>query len=149
MTADDSHAAAARAARESYGRLVALLAASTRDIALAEDALGDAFERALRTWPKTGVPENPQGWLMTVARNRTRDLLASAAVRTSVPLYDQVAATAIDPDPEAIADRRLELLFACAHPAINPAVRTPLMLQVVLGFDAERIAQVFAVQPSA
>ena len=136
-------------ARESYGRLVALLAASTRDIALAEDALADAFERALRTWPTTGVPENPQGWLMTVARNRIRDLLATAAVRTAAPLDDHLAAALADPDPDAIADKRLELLFVCAHPAIDPAIRTPLMLQVVLGFDADRIARVFAVQPAA
>jgi predicted RNA polymerase sigma factor len=149
MTADDSHAAAARAARESYGRLVALLAASTRDIALAEDALSDAFERALRTWPTNGVPENPQGWLMTVARNRTRDLLASAAVRTSAPLEVDIAATMADPGSSAIPDKRLELLFACAHPAIDPAIRTPLMLQVVLGFDADRIARVFSIQPPA
>jgi predicted RNA polymerase sigma factor len=145
----EAGAVAARAARESYGRLVALLAASTRDIALAEDGLADAFERALRTWPTTGVPDNPQGWLMTVARNRIRDLLASAAVRTAAPLDDDVAAALVDPDPDQIPDKRLELLFACAHPAISPEVRTPLMLQVVLGFEAARIARVFAVQPAS
>ena len=149
VTDHEAGVAAARAARESYGRLVALLAASTRDISLAEDALADAFERALRTWPTTGVPDNPQGWLMTVARNRIRDLLASAAVRTAAPLDDDVAATLVDPDPDAIPDKRLELLFACAHPAISPQVRTPLMLQVVLGFDAARIARVLAVQPAS
>jgi predicted RNA polymerase sigma factor len=154
VTADDPHGsqaavAAANAARQSYGRLVALLAASTRDIALAEDALADAFERALRTWPTTGAPDNPQGWLMTVARNRIRDIFASAAVRTAAPLDIDVAAALEDPDPDAIPDKRLELLFACAHPAIDPAVRTPLMLQVVLGFDADRIGRVFSVQPSA
>ncbi len=85
---------------------------------------------------------------MTVARNRIRDLLASAAVRTAAPLDDHFAAELVDPDPDAIPDKRLELLFACAHPAIDPAVRTPLMLQVVLGFDADRIARVFAVQPA-
>jgi RNA polymerase sigma-70 factor (ECF subfamily) len=145
----DSRAAAERVARESYGRLVALLAASTRDIALAEDALADAFERALRTWSTAGVPDNPQAWLMTVARNRSRDVRASAAVSTAAPLDDDVAATLSEPDPDALSDKRLELLFACAHPAINPAVRTPLMLQVVLGFDADRIARVFTVQPAA
>jgi RNA polymerase sigma-70 factor (ECF subfamily) len=151
VTAHDSRAAAARVARESYGRLVALLAASTRDIALSEDALADAFERALRTWPATGVPDNPQGWLVTVARNRIRDIFASAAVRTAAPLDIHIAAALDDPDPDpdAIPDKRLELLFACAHPALDPAVRTPLMLQVVLGFDADRIARVFSVQPGA
>ena len=148
MTGCDSRAFAARAARASYGRLVALLASSTRDIGLAEDALGDAFERALRTWPSAGVPDNPEGWLLTVARNRMRDLFASAAARTSVPLDDDVAAALDETDSDAIPDKRLELLFACAHPAVDPSVRTPLMLQVVLGFDAERIARVFAVPPA-
>lgn len=149
VTERSAGATAEHVARVSYGRLVALLSASTRDIALAEDALADAFERALRTWPTTGVPENPQGWLVVVARNRIRDLLSSAAARTAAPLDDDVAAALIEPDPDAIPDRRLELLFACAHPAINVAVRTPLMLQVVLGFDAAQIAHVFAVEPAA
>jgi RNA polymerase sigma-70 factor (ECF subfamily) len=145
----DSRAAAERAARESYGRLLAVLATSTRDLALAEDALADAFESALRTWPQRGVPENPEGWLVTVGRNRIRDLLRSAATRKSAPLDDDLAATLAAPDLDAIPDRRLELLFACAHPAIHPSVRTPLVLQVVLGFDAARIAQAFAVPPVA
>ena len=149
MTDSGADAIAERVARESYGRLVALLAASVRDIALAEDALADAFERALRTWRLSGIPDNPQGWLMTVARNRIRDLLASAAVRTSGPLTHDVEAALTELDREAIPDKRLELLFACAHPAIDPGVRTPLILQVVLGFDANRIAGVFAVQPTA
>ena len=126
-----------------------MLAASTRDVALPEDALADAFERALRTWPTTGVPDNPQGWLVSVARNRIRDVLASAAVRTTAPLDDQLAAVLTEPGSGMIPDKRLEMLFACAHPAVSPAVRTPLMLQVVLGFDADRIAHVFAVRPAA
>ena len=149
MTEHEAGAVAERVARESYGRLVALLAASTRDIALAEDALSDAFERALHAWPATGVPHNPHGWLVTVARNRIRDLLASAASRTAAPLDDHVWAVLGEPDLDAIPDKRLELLFACAHPAIEPTVRTPLMLQVVLGFDAARIAGVFAMQRAA
>ncbi|HWD70712.1 MAG TPA: DUF6596 domain-containing protein [Solirubrobacteraceae bacterium] len=128
---------------------MAVLAAPTRDLALAEDALADAFESALRTWPERGIPDNPEGWLVTVARNRIRDLLRSAANRTAAPLDDSLAATLAAPDPEAIPDRRLELLFACAHPAIHPSVRTPLVLQVVLGLDSARIAQAFAVPPAA
>nr|WP_169581328.1 DUF6596 domain-containing protein [Microbacterium sp. MF43] len=160
MTAgDDARAAAERAARASYGHLVALLAAGTHDLALAEDALGDAFERALRVWPDAGVPANPEGWILTVARNRMRDVFGSAAHRTGAPLDDVIAATLADDganDPtmalarrDAIPDRRLELLFACAHPAIDPTVRTPLMLQVVLGFDAAEIARAFDVERPA
>ncbi|HET6166719.1 MAG TPA: DUF6596 domain-containing protein [Marmoricola sp.] len=143
-------AAAERAARTAYGRLVAVLASRTRDIALAEDALADAFERALRTWPDTGVPDSPEGWLLTVARHRQSDLLGSAARRTSdtLPDDDALGTSTEDPereqDPDGIPDKRLELLFACAHPAIDPAVRTPLMLQAVLGFEAAQVAEAFA-----
>ncbi|GAA0626603.1 RNA polymerase subunit sigma-70 [Kribbella sandramycini] len=143
--------AAEQVARTSYGRLIALLAASTGDLALAEDALASAFERALSTWPDDGVPANPEGWLLTVARNRQRDTWKSAAHRTSDPL--EFAADQVSPlddlDPEAIGDRRLELLFVCAHPAIDAAIRTPLMLQTVLGFEAAQIAAAFAVPPAA
>jgi RNA polymerase sigma-70 factor (ECF subfamily) len=149
---EEVRAAAELAARTSYGRLVAVLAAGTRDIALAEDALGDAFERALRSWPETGVPESPEGWLLTVARHRQSDVLGSAARRTSDALPDDdslgtrtATAPLDDYDPAAIPDKRLELLFACAHPAIDPAVRTPLMLQAVLGFEAAHVGEAFAV----
>ena len=153
MTTAESRAAADRAARDSYGRLVALLAASTRDLSLAEDALADAFERALRIWPDSGVPDNPEGWLLTVARNRHRDVLTSAAHRTSTVLDEaqsvvggvEVASLSND----TIPDKRLELLFACAHPAIDAGIRTPLMLQVVLGFDAARIGAAFGVDAGA
>jgi RNA polymerase sigma-70 factor (ECF subfamily) len=157
---NDSARIAEQAARSSYGRLLAILAAPTRDIPLAEDALADAFELALRRWPVEGVPDNPEGWLVTVARNRQRDVLGSAARRTGVPLDDErdgvrggSAALDADPiavlDPDAIPDRRLALLFVCAHPAIEASIRTPLMLQTVLGFESARIAQAFAVPAPA
>jgi RNA polymerase sigma-70 factor (ECF subfamily) len=157
--ASDSLAVAERTARESYGRILSILAASTHDLALAEDALADAFERALRTWPDAGIPTNPEGWLVTVARNRIRDALGSAARRTAVPLDEAIAAARADDrsidaltaleQSTAIPDRRLELLFACAHPAIDPGIRTPLMLQTVLGFEAAEVARAFAVEPAA
>jgi RNA polymerase sigma-70 factor (ECF subfamily) len=148
VTADptDVQVRAAEIARTCYGRLVALLAAATHDLGLAEDVLEDAFERALRTWPTAGVPDNPEAWLLTVARNRFRDVLGSAAARTSVPLEpgDRRLALITALDPDAIPDKRLELMFACAHPAIDPAIRTALMLNTVLGIDAARIAKAFA-----
>jgi RNA polymerase sigma-70 factor (ECF subfamily) len=143
---------AEQVARASYGRLVALLAAPTGDIELAEDSLADAFEQALRTWAESGVPANPEAWLLTVARNRQRDVFRSAARRTAVRLEDHVGPTASatipEVEPDAIPDRRLALLFVCAHPAIDALVRTPLMLQTVLGFDAGAIARAFTL-PSA
>lgn len=133
-------------ARACYGRLLAMLVAQDHDVAAAEDALADAFERALRTWPEGGVPRQPEAWLLTVARNRQRDRWRSAAWRTSVPLEperdEHVAASG------PVRDRRLELLLVCAHEAIPPAMRTPLMLNTVLGYTAEQIGRAFVVPPT-
>ena len=138
------------AARDSYGRLLALLAASTSDLAAAEDALADAFERALRTWPSQGVPGSPDAWLLTVARNRLRDQWKSARVQRVVPLEDGWPALACidDIDVDSIPDRRLELMLVCAHPAIERAAHTPLMLNTVLGFTADQVGRAFSVPPS-
>ncbi|HEX3956815.1 MAG TPA: DUF6596 domain-containing protein [Trebonia sp.] len=138
------------AARDSYGRLLALLAASTSDLGAAEDALADAFERALRTWPSQGVPGNPDAWLLTVARNRLRDQWKSARAQRAVPLDAgrDALAHVDDIDVDSIPDRRLELMLVCAHPAIERAVRTPLMLNTVLGFTAGQVGRAFSVPPS-
>ena len=142
--------AAGLAARDSYGRLLALLSASTSDLASAEDALADAFERALRTWAAQGVPGNPDAWLLTVARNRLRDRWKSAQAQRVFPLAAEQDAPADigDVDVDAIPDRRLELLLVCAHPAIERAVHTPLMLNTVLGFTAEQVGRAFSVPTS-
>lgn len=141
----------AEVAQGSHARLLASLAASTRDIAAAEDAVSDAVEAALRTWTRDDIPRNPEAWLHTVARNRLRDRFRSAANRTSVSL-DEQQATMLTPDsasePPVVEDKRLELMFVCAHPAIDRTIRTPLMLQVVLGLDARQIAEAFAIPVS-
>jgi RNA polymerase sigma-70 factor (ECF subfamily) len=148
----DANRALERAARESYGRLVAFLAARSRDVAAAEDALSDAFRSALETWPRTGVPDNPDAWLLTAARRRLIDAARHAQVVTTAAAdlarAAEEAQERASPDM-AVPDKRLELLFICAHPAIHPAARAPLMLQTVLGLDAARIASAFLVQPSA
>ena len=142
--------AAGLAARDSYGRLLALLSASTSDIAAAEDALADAFERALRTWPGQGTPASPDAWLLTVARNRLRDHFRSAEARRTFPLGGEQDAPihTDDLDVDAIPDRRLELMLVCAHPAIERAAHTPLMLNTVLGFTAEQVGRAFSVPAS-
>jgi predicted RNA polymerase sigma factor len=148
--AESAAQVAGLAARDSYGRLLALLSAATNDLASAEDVLADAFERALRTWPDQGVPDNPDGWLLAVARNRLRDRWKSAESRRARPLdIDRDAPAFLDEiDIDAIPDRRLELMLVCAHPAIEPTVHTPLMLNTVLGFTAGQIAQAFSMPTS-
>lgn len=147
---DDARRAAERVARVSYGRLVALLAARTRDIAAAEDALAEAFAAALRTWPDRGVPDAPEAWLLTAARRAFGHRVRHDGVKDAADGTLRLIQAEIDArEAPAFPDERLKLLFVCAHPAIDPAVRTPLMLQTVLGLDAARIAAAFLVQPSA
>ena len=142
--------AAERVARESYGRILAFLAARTRGVAAAEDALSDAFAAALRTWPVEGVPDNPDAWLLTAARRRQTDDARHRQVRLAGRAHlhlvaDEIEATANDTNP--IPDRRLVLMFACAQPAIERSMRTPLILQTILGLTSEDIAAVFLLSP--
>jgi RNA polymerase sigma-70 factor (ECF subfamily) len=147
-----SHEAAELAARASYGKLVAYLATWSRDVAAAEDALGDAFLEAVGTWPRTGVPGRPEAWLLTVARRRLIDAARHAKVQDAAATALRLVMDRAERDASAEAefpDERLKLLFVCGHPAIDPAARTPLMLQTVLGLDAARIASAFLVSPAA
>lgn len=128
---------------------MALLATRTHDVASAEDALADALLAALTKWPRDGIPKNPQGWLLTAARNRLIDHARhrevhdhnAPALSLMMREFDEIA------DPDAWPDERLKLLFVCAHPAIDPDIHTPLMLQAVLGLDAVAIGRALLVAP--
>src|SRR5258708_8465173 len=123
-----------------------MLAARTRDVAGAEDALSEAFAAALADWPASGVPRAPEAWLLTVARRKLID--AARRRRTGEESADVVQLLAeVEPEGE-IPDEGLRLMFAGAHPATDEGVRAPLILQVVLGFDAAAIASAFLVAPA-
>jgi predicted RNA polymerase sigma factor len=141
-------------ARRSYGKLVAFLAARTRDVAAAEDALSEAFASALTNWPLTGCPASPEAWLLTVARRKMIDVARRrrsgevAAAQLQV-LAEELDVTAADVARDLeVPDQRLALMFACAHPAIDAGIRAPLILQVVLGLDASMIASAFLMSPT-
>lgn len=144
-----------RVVRESYGRLVALLASRSGDIATAEDALSEAFAKALATWPISGVPENPEAWLLTAASRKQIDGIRKGRHQAAVldDLRDQVSrrqerGNAVESSSSLIPDTRLRLLFVCTHPSIDENIRAALMMQTVLGLDAERIASAFLVKPT-
>jgi RNA polymerase sigma-70 factor (ECF subfamily) len=131
--------------------LLAFLAARSRDVALAEDALAEAFAAALADWPVSGVPRSPEAWLLTAARRKAIDAArragsARAGAAQARLVADELAALAAE--AAEIPDRRLALMFACAHPAIEPAMRAPLILQCVLGLDAAAIGSAFLVAPA-
>ncbi len=150
-TPEEAHRAIEAVARESYGRLVAFLSVRTRDVAAAEDALGEALIAALATWPRDGVPQTPEAWLFTAARRRLIDRARHERVRAegAATLELIVDSSRETPSLDPVPDERLKLLFVCAHPAIDPDMHTPLMLQAVLGLDAAQIARAFLVSPAA
>ena len=147
-----AHDTAQKVARSSYGKLIAYLAKQTRDVAGAEDALSEAFAAALVDWPHNGVPDNPEAWLMAVAKRKIID--ASRRKRSGEASADHLQLMAEELEAMAsqerhIPDERLALMFACAHPAIDPSIRSPLILQTVLGLDAVDIGSAFLVSPAA
>ncbi len=144
---NEASRAAEFAARTSYGKLLALLATRSRDIALAEDVLSDAFAKALTLWPTQGVPKNPNAWLLTVARNGLTDRQRHM---TRFPVVQEFADISTQAQHDAdLPDKRLALLMVCAHPAIPVDLHTPIMLQTVLGIEAKLIARLFMVSPAA
>jgi RNA polymerase sigma-70 factor (ECF subfamily) len=148
MSTDSAHRAAELAARVSYGRLLAILASRTKDVAGAEDSLAEAFASALRTWPDRGIPVNPDAWLLAAARNALSNSVRHKKVHEAAALDLEMRASMSAADVQTFPDERLKLMFVCAHPSIDEAARTPLMLQTVLGLDAARIANAFLVAPS-
>lgn len=138
-------------ARQSYGRLLAILSARSGDVARAEDALSTAFESALLTWPERGVPAQAEAWLLTTARRALIDDVRrqqkhNALMHELLILADEFSE---EFDASAIPDQRLALMFACAHPALDASVHAPLILQTILGLDAASIASAFLQSPSS
>src|ERR1700721_3956610 len=123
---ENTHRTIERVARESYGRLVAFLSSHTHDVGSAEDALSDALTAALATWPRDGVPQNPEAGRLTAARRSFIDLVrhrqvALASEPTLLLLREEREVTL----PAEFPDDRLKLLFVCAHPAIDSSMHTP------------------------
>ncbi len=140
-----------RVARESYGRLLAFLTTRTGDVIEAEEALSDAFAAALKSWPENGTPRNPEAWLLSVARRKRVDEIRRQQRRSA--LFDTLPVELDNvvelESSNAFPEHRLSLMFVCAHPAIDPGLRAPLILNTILGLSAERIASAFLVKPSA
>ena len=146
--APDPHRAVAIAFREQSGRVVATLARVFRSIDLAEEAVQEAFETAIRVWPERGIPENPAAWITTTARNKALDRVRREAKRSDLEASAQGPALVIDDDPttaEEIPDDRLRLVFTCCHPALNAEARVALTLRLLGGLSTPEIARAFLV----
>lgn len=129
--------------REHYGRILATLIRTVRDITLAEDCVQDAFTIALQQWPARGVPPNPVAWLLTTARHKAIDQIRRRALAENK--QDAMIAT-FTPDENAPAPAdTLRLIFTCCHPALAPEARIALTLRTVCGLTTEEIARAFLV----
>ena len=130
--------------RADRARLLAILSAGLRDLALAEEVLQEAAVSALAHWGRTGLPAQPAGWLLQVARRKAIDRLRGAARDSrkgqALALLAEGEAA---PDPQAIPDERLRLIFACCHPALEPKSRVALTLRTVCGLTTPEIARAF------
>ncbi|GGR73612.1 RNA polymerase subunit sigma-24 [Micromonospora fulviviridis] len=145
----DAAGAVAEAGAEAYPRIVAALIRVTGDWTLAEDCAQEALAAALERWPRTGVPDNPGGWLMTAARNRAVDVLRRATVERR-KLRDLALLTDPAPAPPEgdVVDDRLRLIFTCCHPALALEARVALTLRTVAGVPTADIARAFLVTES-
>ncbi|HTE46137.1 MAG TPA: sigma factor, partial [Gemmatimonadaceae bacterium] len=113
-----------RVFREEYGRAVAVLVRVFGDIDVAEEAVQDAFTKAVERWPSDGIPPSPAGWIITTARNRAIDQMRRESSReerhsqaTLLDVHDEPA------EDSVVTDDRLRLIFTCCHPALGPSVR--------------------------
>jgi RNA polymerase sigma-70 factor (ECF subfamily) len=146
----DARQAVADAGADSYPRIVAALIRVTGDWTLAEDCAQEALTLALERWPADGVPANPGGWLLTVARNRAIDVLRRATVeRRKLADLALLAAPAETCGEEEVVDDRLRLIFTCCHPALPLEARVALTLRTIAGVPTADIARAFLVTESA
>ncbi|GMA23576.1 RNA polymerase subunit sigma-24 [Luteimicrobium album] len=147
--------------RAEYGACVATLVRQFRDIALAEEAVQEAFVVAVARWPVDGVPPNPGAWITTTARRKALDVVRRESTRSA--RYAQAALVhgaasgvrddagavggAADDDPEEgpVRDDRLRLIFTCCHPALNRATQVALTLRLLGGLETGEIARAFLV----
>lgn len=136
-----------RVHRAERARVLARLIGLLRDFDLAEEALQDAFVAAVETWPRQGVPENPAGWLVTVARRKAIDRMRSAAARDRRQReWGELALAWTPGDPaQTIADDRLRLIFTCCHPALPPDAQVALTLRTLGGLSTPDVARAFMV----
>jgi len=135
--------------REQWGRVLATLARLLGDIELAEDAAQEAFAIAAERWPQEGEPANPTGWLIATARNRAIDHIRRrrTLVRKTEELGRELAETGVQSMTETsvFPDERLELIFACCHPALALDAQVALTLRTLGGLATEEIARAFLV----
>ncbi|WP_228265945.1 sigma-70 family RNA polymerase sigma factor [Microlunatus elymi] len=149
--------------RDQWGRLLSIVIGQTGEIELAEECVQEAFAQALDRWPSAGIPDSPEGWLVTAARRRAVDRIRrdrvgrdklriiagsdhSAQAGAGQPAQDQLEQDQLE---SGVADERLRLLFTCCHPALAVESQAALALRTLLGLSVAEIARGFGVSEVA
>ena len=150
-----THEQIADAFRTSSGKAVATLVRTLGSVDAAEEAVQDAFVRALETWPRDGIPPSPAGWIITTARNRAVDVLRRESTRDARQQHSfRMFGSLTAPDPgdtataridESVEDDQLRLMFTCCHPALAMDARVALTLRLIGGLETGDIARAFLV----
>lgn len=136
--------------KASYGKLISAMCTRSRDLEACEDALASAFSQALDNWKVGPIPNNPEGWIFHVAKNNLIDHKRKENRKfENKETLVQLEAEKSLLDELDFKDHRLKLMFVCSHPSIDESIRTPLMLQTVLGLDSSVIASAFLTSPAA
>jgi RNA polymerase sigma-70 factor (ECF subfamily) len=139
-----------RVFRDEWGRVLASLVGFLGDFDLAEEAAQEAFAIAAERWPRDGEPANPGAWLVTTAHNRAIDRLRrERTFAAKAPLLAVEQSAELDVGDTYIPDERLELLFACCHPALATEAQVALTLRALGGLSTDEIARAFIVAPEA
>ena len=137
-----------RVFRDEWGRVLASLVGFLGDFDLAEEAAQEAFAIAAERWPREGEPSNPVAWLVTTARNRAIDRIRrERSFAAKAPLLVGEERVVDEPEQTVIPDERLELLFACCHPALAIDAQVALTLRALGGLSTDEIARAFIVAP--
>ena len=132
--------------REEWGRVLAILVGFLGDFELAEDAVQEAFLVAAEQWPRSGEPDNPGAWLVTVAKRRAIDRIRREQVLAAkLPLLAEPPSD--ETEEPTVPDERLELIFTCCHPALGREAQVALTLRALGGLTTEEIAAAFLVAP--
>jgi RNA polymerase sigma-70 factor (ECF subfamily) len=138
-----------RVFRQQYGRAVAVLVRVFGDIDVAEEAVQDAFTTAVASWPESGVPPAPAGWIITTARNRAVDRLRRESSRGDRQAGAMLLLARDEPPEEVpVQDDRLRLIFTCCHPSLDRAAQVALTLRLLGGLSTPEIARAFLVSES-
>jgi RNA polymerase sigma factor (sigma-70 family) len=137
--------------KDRFGQLISLILQRFRQMPIdwAEDIVQETFTAAAVNWPKTGMPENPSGWLYQTCKNKSINLLKKNSKTADLSLANTASVPADEVSEDGFKDAQLRMLMACCHPHMTPKTQIVLALKYVFNLKVENIALLFGAEPDA